>query len=242
MSDLPVRLVSALHLPQRKLPENLPERGYPRFLLELSTHLGFEQLGFLVRKYLFRQLHPDGGDIPPEFLLGFNPRTSVFHSATATFHAPSDPSGIGGMRREQIRSTPSWRNEAPRYDTVFVETDPEQLGMRGMHVARVFLLFSFDFREITYPCALVNWFIPIDEAPDQLTGMWVVSPEFTYDDELSLTVIHIETILRGAHLIPCFGEDYVASRTDIDASQTLDNFNSFYVNKYIDHHANEIVF
>ena len=162
------------------------ERGYPRFLLELGTHLGFVQLGLLVRKYLFRQMHgEEEGDVPSSFLPGFNPRTNVFHSATAAFYAPSDPSGVGGMRREQIRCTPCWRNEAPRYDTVFLETDPGQPGMRGLHVARVYLLFSFDFKESNHTCALVNWFIPLHNIPDKLTGMWVVSPEFTYDDELS---------------------------------------------------------
>jgi hypothetical protein len=46
---------------------------------------------------------------------------SVCHSAMAYFYAPSDPSGIRGMRREHIRSTPSWRSAGPHHDDcVFV--------------------------------------------------------------------------------------------------------------------------
>ncbi|KAF8805466.1 hypothetical protein BYT27DRAFT_7104486 [Phlegmacium glaucopus] len=38
---------------------------------------------------------------------------SVYHSAVASFYAPSDPSGIQGMHCEWIQSTPSWRYRAP---------------------------------------------------------------------------------------------------------------------------------
>ena len=47
-------------------------------------------------------------------------RIEVFNSAIATFHAPSDISGIAGMRREHIRAMPSWRNGPARYDTVLI--------------------------------------------------------------------------------------------------------------------------
>ena len=220
------------------------ESNYPHHLQQLSEHTGFQNLVFLVQKFLYRQMHPEQqGDVPPTFLPHFNPRVNVFHSATATFHAPSDPSGKSGMKREQIRSCPSWRKGSPRYDTVFVETDPDKPGMLGMHIARVFLFFSFKFQEDEYPCALINWFVITSDTPDRLTGMWLVSPEYLEeDDKLSLSVIHVDSILRAAHLIPYFGEDYVADLQDIDASQTLDNFNLFYVNKYIDHHAFEIVY
>lgn len=68
---------------------------------------------------------------------------SVFHSAIATFYAPSDESGIHGMRRERIRSTPSWRKGPPRRDCAFVVEDQLQSGMKGMSIVRVLLLFSF---------------------------------------------------------------------------------------------------
>lgn len=193
-----------------------------------------------MRKFLFRQLHPDlHGDVPYDFFPYFNPGLNIFHCAKATFYSPSDPSGIGGMRYDYIRAAPSWRKGNPQYDTVFVETDPNKLGMLGMHIARVYLLFSFTADKVEYPCALVNWFGFVGDAPDELTGMWVVSPELEGDD-MFLSVIHIDSIVRAAHLIPCYGEDWVADYPDIDPSETLNCFSSFYVNKYVDHNANEI--
>ena len=58
----------------------------------------------------------------------------MHHSALATFFAPSDLCGAGGMRQERIRSTPSWYDH-PRHDTVFVVLDDNLPGMEGMVVA-----------------------------------------------------------------------------------------------------------
>ncbi|KIM70992.1 hypothetical protein PILCRDRAFT_17521 [Piloderma croceum F 1598] len=82
----------------------------------------------------------DDDDLP-----AFNEVISVYNSAVATFYAPSDLSGIGGMHRERIRALSSWRKEGPRYDCIFVNTDPTQNGMRGLEVARVRAFFSFKF-------------------------------------------------------------------------------------------------
>ena len=82
----------------------------------------------------------------------------------------------------------------------------------------------------------------VDDSPDDETGMWIVSPEYLDDESKYLAVIHVDCIIRAAHLIPCYGEDFVAQYHDIDPSKTLDSFNRFYVNKYVDHHANEIAF
>ncbi|KAJ6618416.1 hypothetical protein B0H10DRAFT_1795315, partial [Mycena sp. CBHHK59/15] len=101
----------------------------------------------------------------------------VFHSAIATFYSPSDPSGIRGMRRERIRSTPSWRKTGPRRDCVFLVEDQNADGFRGMSVARVRLFFSFQHDGVDYPCALVEWFKKIGRGPDSETGMWMVEPE-----------------------------------------------------------------
>ena len=56
----------------------------------------------------------------------------VFHLAIATFYAPSDLSGIGGMHRERIRATPTWQNGPRRYDCVFVDNDPDIEGFAGL--------------------------------------------------------------------------------------------------------------
>ncbi|KAI6100048.1 hypothetical protein EDD16DRAFT_1497207, partial [Pisolithus croceorrhizus] len=59
-------------------------------------------------------------------------RISIHNSASLTFYAPSDLSGIGGMHQEYICTTPAWRQEGPWYDCVFVMTGLELEGMHGM--------------------------------------------------------------------------------------------------------------
>jgi hypothetical protein len=150
------------------------------------------------------------------------------------------------MYRETIRSTPYWKygqatSSSPRYDCVFLTKDDSQPGMRGLHVARVLLFFSFSFSDVVYPCALVHWFIPIDDNPDSVTGMWVVKPEYDASGQRVIEVVHLNSILRGAHLLPVFGSaDFIPA--DICYTESLDIFKAYYVNKYIDHHAYEIAF
>lgn len=172
-------------------------------------------------------------------LLPINVKISVFHSAIAKFHAPSDPSGTHGMRRERIRSTPSWRGRETRHDCAFVGEDqrPGASGMRGMSIVRVMLFFSFEYEGVYYPCALVEWFKKVRQDP--VTGMWVVQPDITRSRR-NQSVLHLDTFYRGAHLIPVYGKEKMPA--DFHYSYSLDTFRAFYVNKYIDHHANEIAF
>ncbi|KAF8802623.1 hypothetical protein BYT27DRAFT_7306648 [Phlegmacium glaucopus] len=170
----------------------------------------------------------------------FYGRITIYPSAVATFHAPSDISGIGGMRRERIRAVKSWRKGPGRYDTIFVNTDPSVEGMRGLDVAHVRLFFSFSHDGIKYPCALVHWFSCVGNLPDDHTGMWVVEPDTLDTGENHTAIIHLDTIVRASHLIPVFGPQRV-SRT-LSFTDTLDTFTSFYVNKYVDHHVFEIAF
>ena len=89
----------------------------------------------------------------------FAGRLKVFHSATVTFISPSDPSGIGSMRREQIRAMPTWHRGPARYDCVFASTNDTVEGMLSMEVARVLSFFSFVYTNgHNYSCALVHWF------------------------------------------------------------------------------------
>ncbi|KAJ7745639.1 hypothetical protein B0H16DRAFT_1557678 [Mycena metata] len=124
-----------------------------------------------------------------------------------------DPSGIRGMRRERIRCTPRWRKIGPRRDCAFVVEDQKPP-----------LLFSFQFDGVNYPCAL---------GAGPRHGMWMVRPDLrrTRARDPVRSVVHLDTILRGAHLIPCLALDIF-----------LSTFEAFFVNKYIDAHANEIAF
>lgn len=144
------------------------------------------------------------------------------------------------MRRERIRSVPSWRGGPGRHDCVFLETDPDVKGMRGLDIARVRLFFSFKFRSKFYPCALIQWFSRMGNRPDDDTGMWVVRPDSDADGSPHLSVVHLDTILRAAHLIGIYGKNMLPKT--LSFAQSLDLFRTYYVNKYIDHHSFEIAF
>ena len=144
------------------------------------------------------------------------------------------------MHCERIRAVKSWRKGPRRYDTIFVNTDPSAEGMHGLDVARVRLFFSFSHNGVKYPCALVHWFSCMGDSPDDNTGMWVVKPDILDGNIKFASIIHLDTVVRAAHLLPVFRQDFV-SRT-LSLSDTLDEFTSFYVNKYVDHHAFEITF
>ena len=152
-----------------------------------------------IRRFLFSERHPD--DLLPawdqDISLStiFDDKISVFHSAIAIYYAPSDHSGIYGMHKQCIRSTPNWRQGPPRHDCIFVEKDPELDGMRGLQVAQVLLFLSFTSRHIAYACALVQWFVIIGDAPCHDTGMWIVKPQMEDDDTQAASIIHVDSIL-----------------------------------------------
>lgn len=144
------------------------------------------------------------------------------------------------MRREHIRAVPSWRNGPGRYDCAFINIDDKQDGMLSMDVVRIFCFLSFTFTNgHTYPCALVQWFHRIAEERDELTGMWMVAPSLDEDGSRDLSIIHIDSIIRGAHLLPIFGTQIVPP--GLQFHDSLDAYRGFYVNHFIDHHAFELV-
>lgn len=142
------------------------------------------------------------------------------------------------MHREHIRATPSWRQGPPRYDCAFVNSRPELDGMRGLDVVRILRFFSLNFRGVTYPCALVRWFSLVSDERDEDTGMWMVQPAVTDDGLPDISVIHLDCVVRAAHLLPIYGDNPIPC--SISLHDTLDAFVAFYVNKYVDHHAFEI--
>jgi len=210
----------------------------------VATNLDEPDLQRLIQSFLRDQLHDasslsnidDSDDDLPEF----DEVISLYTSAVATFYAPSDLSGIGGMHREHIQALSSWRGEGPQYDCIFINTDPTQNGMSGLKVACVQSFFCFKFWNELYPCALIQWYSHNDDGPDEDTWMWVVEPDSLPDGSASTAVIHLDSILRAPHLIPIYGQDTILM--DIPLAYSLDIFHSYYVNKYIDHHAFKIAF
>ncbi|KAF8156943.1 hypothetical protein B0H34DRAFT_711270 [Crassisporium funariophilum] len=121
----------------------------------------------------------------------------------------------------QIRYNPLWYGHSRR-NTVFVVQDESQPGMQGMLIARVHLFFSFDDEDSqeTVPCALVSWYLPASDDCDPDTGMWVVKPE-------------------GAHLLPKYGVGFLPEF--ITHTNSLDEFDHYFINPYIDHHCHEFL-
>ena len=91
-----------------------------------------------------------------------------------------------------------------------------------------------------YPCALVEWFVLVSDKLCPDTGMWIVKPQIGLGGGRVTSVVHVDSILHGAHLIGVYGNNHLPC--DFKFTDTLDAFISYYVNKFIDHHANEIAF
>ncbi|KAI0071078.1 hypothetical protein K474DRAFT_1736800 [Panus rudis PR-1116 ss-1] len=128
-------------------------------------------------------------------------------------------------------------NGPGRYDCILVAKD-DSAGFRGLHAARVCFFFDFNYTGKLHSCALVEWFVPVGDEPDEPTGMWVVKPDMIRlrgrPACRAREVINVDTILRGAHLIPVFGRDSIPY--EFHFSYSLDCFHSYYINKYADHH------
>ena len=109
-----------------------------------------------------------------------------------------------------------------------------------MHVAQVLLFLPFTSCDILYPCALVQWFVIVGDAPCSDTGMWMAKPKMEDDSTQVMSIIHIDSIVRGAHLIGVYGKLFLPR--DFSHFDSLMAFQAYYVNKFIDHHTNEIAF
>ena len=92
---------------------------------------------------------------------------------------------------------------------MFVVENQEKPGFRGMSVVQVKLFFSFIYEGDEYPCALVEWFKKIGTLPEEQTGMSVVKPENDNYGRRLTSVVHIDTILHGAHLVPVYREQFL---------------------------------
>ena len=205
----------------------------------MGNDIGHPELPELIALFVYQQRNPEAVDIPqpcPQILeKGYS-----YESAVATFYAPSDLCGVGGMHHQRIHACSSWRNGPPRYDCVFAEKDPSLAGFHGLFVTQVIMFFSFSYWNIFYPCALVRWFSVIGEEPCPNTGMWMVEPEFDENGERVVSVIHLESIMWPAHLIGIYGNDHIPR--DFKCTDSLSAFAAFYVNKYSDYHAFQLAF
>ncbi|KAF8836924.1 hypothetical protein BDN67DRAFT_991964 [Paxillus ammoniavirescens] len=208
----------------------------------LAVELNIPNLQDHIQMFLYQQQHPDEEcnpeDIPRVDCPVYNGKISVFNSASAMFYALSDISGIGGMWCEYIQSCASWMNNGPRYNCAFISMNKELQGMCGMEVAHIHTFFSFAFQGKVYPCAVVWWFDHVGNKPDDDTGMWIVRPVFNHRRCPATAILHLHSVCRAAHLIPVYGSQLIP--LGIELRHSYNTFQSFYVNKFTDHHAFEV--
>jgi hypothetical protein len=210
--------------------------------LDAANKLECPQFPSLVRRFLRGQLYPDLGTQSPNLAYpSLQGHVSIVYSAVATFRAPSDISGMNGMHREHIRATQSWRQGKARYDCVFINSNSDLDGMGGLEVARVLTFFAFTHQGREYPSALIHWYSLVGTQPDEDTGLWMVSPDRDENGYPHLAIIHIDSIYRAAHLIPVYRNVGLIDKK-LTLHDSLDTFDIFYVNKFVDHHAFEIAF
>ena len=107
-----------------------------------------------------------------------------------------------------------------------------------MAVGRVRAFIAFTYGIVNYECALLEWFETVGDSADPVTGMWVVKHEMA-DNQHSMSLVSIDTIVRSTHLLPVFGGDNIPH--GFDFTQSLDAFEQYYVNHFIDGHAFELL-
>jgi hypothetical protein len=102
----------------------------------------------------------------------------------------------------------------------------------------VLALLQFRYQEVTYPCAFVEWYIPVGDAPDAATSMWILEAEES-GGRRDVGLIHIDTIVRPVHLIADYGQMRIP--VNFHFSYSLDVFNRYYLNRYSDYHIHELL-
>jgi hypothetical protein len=207
----------------------------------LTIELSEPNLPQLIRRFLHLQLYPDDDvDLVPPAEYPVQDGTIAVHlSAQAVFYAPSNFSGTGGMHRQTIRSNPSFRGRR-RFDTVLAQVSDAE-GFMGMSVARVLAFMVVKHEGVPYECCLVHWFRRTSDAPDPVTGLWIVEPELAHARCCICEIIHVDCIIRPCQLIGVCGSDLLPTH-GLDSSCALDNFQKFYVSRHVDYHAHECIF
>lgn len=144
------------------------------------------------------------------------------------------------MYQEHIWSNIKWKGR-PWHDTVFVKVsdDVEIMPVDGMLIAQVLLFSFYDpiIRQVIL-CALVNWFMPVLDQHDKVMGTWEVKIEMV-GVRPTLKVIHLNSIMQGAHLLPAYGRGFLSE--DFNFRDALDAFQSDFVNNLIDYHTHELL-
>jgi len=193
----------------------------------VADHLGLQGLQEAICRFLYDQVSPDaeipGDCVDLHLCPRFDGKLRVFHSAAVTFCAPSDQLGVGGYVPRNNTCDTILARGPPHYDCVYVAKggiDTE--GFHSLMVGRVRLFFSCLHAGHTYSCMLVDWFIPVADEPDEVTGMWIVAPEVDNDGHHVQCVISLDLVVGGAHLIGVYGSEFIP----VDLHFCQDRFSS----------------
>lgn len=196
----------------------------------------------------------------------YDPICSVYPSASVTFRPSRNASWIGvtpiTTMRQIIRSVGKWRKNIQvkessctkgpedgaqkdgfRNDTVFLKTNVDQSpGLNGYGIARIRTFFSFRYYAIRYDCALIDDYELAGDTADEDTGMWKVRVKRDPRSRRTIRrVIPLTDIFRAAHLIPVFKGTSDARLKGVSLETSLDDYQVFYVNPFIDYHAFQIL-
>jgi hypothetical protein len=199
-----------------------------------------------LRRLIHERRFPDEDvdEVEDDALPHYEGRLSIYDSASAIFYAPSELAGPHGMHLEIIRSKSLWRGEYERRDTVLVKAGDNNDILGGMYVARIVRFLSFTYDGVRQPCALVEWYLPLDAEPDEVTGMWRVRSHLQRrrrGEQIArrhMDLIRLEDIVRGCHLVPEYGERWI---DHTHFSHSLLRYRTFFVNHYIDFHSHECI-
>ncbi len=208
---------------------------------ELTQHLCLQSLPDLLEAYVSWTYGLEGAEsrankarIYVEFSYS---RFTIHPSAIAKYYTPSDYSGSHGMHREHIRAVSSWRNGPGCFDTVFIKSRPDARTITtGLIIGRVHQFFTFYLMNKQHSCAVVHMFEFVGDKPDEEIGLWIVWPLFL-NSQPRTQVIPLNNILRVAYLIPVYGDEIISNK--FSHTQTLNHYDEFYMNRFIDYHAFE---
>ena len=153
----------------------------------------------LIQEFIYEQQPPSSNAHDIANLPQFYEKITIHTTAIATFHAPSNLSGIGGMKCECIHAVAHWQKCPGHYNTMFINTasnntsnnngDSAVCRILSLDVAQAHLFFSFALDGVKYQCALVHWFSHTIDMPHNVTGIHAVKPDCLPNSQPSTAVI-----------------------------------------------------
>ncbi|KAF8600791.1 hypothetical protein BDV93DRAFT_546232 [Ceratobasidium sp. AG-I] len=137
-----------------------------------------------------------------------------------------------------------------KFDTVLIKKDDIPLdqtsyGMSSHRVGQVRMLFTLPPKYgINVPLAYIYRFNgPSSRTPIQLTGMYRFKYErygTLYDHNHIEEIVPVSSIRRSCHLIPLFGSE--TEHFSTSTSPSLESFEDFYLNSYLDYHSFQMIY